>query len=579
MKMINNIVHPGFVMMGFSLLIALMPSKAKGGLSILGACCAAAAGLTLSDSARMTYAISKNFSIELMKVDDLTRAFLFAFCIISILIALYSYQLTSKTEAGVATFYAGCVMSVVLAGDCLSFLIFWELSAVASSYLIYARQSRESSRAAFRYMLVHALGGNILLVGIMLHIYHRGMEIVNISQGPHDASFWLILIGLGINAAIPPLNSWLTDAYPVASMCGTVYLGSFTTKAAIYALIRFLSGTEMLVWAGCFMAIYAAAMAIMENDIARLLCYHIVSQLGMMIAALGTGSPLGIDGASAHAVTNIMFKGVLLMCTGSIVYGTGKRKITELGGLAKKMPVTSTCFLISSLAIAGLPLLSGFASKGLIMESLAEGQYTIPELLISAAGVGTLLSITLKINWFVFFGPSDLDVPIIRKQSYSMDSAVIIGTLISVIFGTFPKILYRFTMYHSDFDPFTLSHVMEYLAIFLGGSIPFFLYIKKMKPHDEFTIDFDWFYRKPLKALFNGIASVLFLIGRWFDVNSLKAVHRLSSCIVDPEQITGRSHVAVIRSMSFENEDRRIGTVIGEAVGTVIILWIVLAFM
>ena len=405
------------------------------------------------------------------------------------------------------------------------------------------------------------------------------MEIVNISQGPHDASFWLILIGLGINAAIPPLNSWLTDAYPVASMCGTVYLGSFTTKAAIYALIRFLSGTEMLVWAGCFMAIYAAAMAIMENDIARLLCYHIVSQLGMMIAALGTGSPLGIDGASAHAVTNIMFKGVLLMCTGSIVYGTGKRKITELGGLAKKMPVTSTCFLISSLAIAGLPLLSGFASKGLIMESLAEGQYTIPELLISAAGVGTLLSITLKINWFVFFGPSDLDVPIIRKQSYSMDSAVIIGTLISVIFGTFPKILYRFTMYHSDFDPFTLSHVMEYLAIFLGGSIPFFLYIKKMKPHDEFTIDFDWFYRKPLKALFNGIASVLFLIGRWFDVNSLKAVHRFSSCIGDPEQITGRSHVAVIRSMSFENEDRRIGTVIGEAVGTVIILWIVLAFM
>ena len=577
--MMNNVLHPGLIMMAFGILIFIMPQKAKGPLSIIAAVCAAAAGLTLSRSANLTYHITDDFSVELLKVDNLSMAFLFAFCIISIILSIYSYRLTDKGEAAIATMYAGSAMSVVLAGDCISFIVFWEASAIASTFLIYARHTRESSRAAFRYMLIHALGGNTLLVGLLLNVYHNGMAIRNLAQGPHDASFWLILIGLGINAAIPPMNSWLTDAYSVASMSGTAYLGSFTTKAAIYALIRFMAGTEMLIWVGCFMAIYAACMAIMENDIGRLLCYHIVSQLGMMVASLGTGSTMGIDGASAHAVANIMFKGVLLMCTGSIVYCTGKRKITELGGLWRKMPVTSTCFLIASLAIAGMPFSSGFASKGLIMESLAQGGYRIPALFITAAGVGTLLSITLKINWFVFFGPSDLDVKQVRTRSISMDLAMITGTAVSVIFGLIPRTLYRFTQYQTSYDPFTMAHVMEYVAIFVGGSVPFFLYLKKMKPHDEFTIDFDWFYRKPLKALFNCISVALNAVGDWCDRHSLNFVHGLSDRLAHPEIMTEGSHFAVIRSMSFENEDRRIGTVIGEAVSAVIILWIVVAFM
>jgi len=148
--------------------------------------------------------------------------------------------------------------------------------------------------------------------------------------GGTGAGYWLVFIGVAVNAAIPPLHTWVADAYPESTPAGTVYMGSFTTKVAIYALIRLFAGTEWLVIVGGLMAVFGACMALIENDLRKLLSYHIVSQLGMMVAGLATGLAVGIDGAALHAAFNILYKGVLLMAAGAVFVATGKKKISEL---------------------------------------------------------------------------------------------------------------------------------------------------------------------------------------------------------------------------------------------------------
>ena len=329
------------------------------------------------------------------------------------------------------------------------------------------------------------------------------------------------------------------------------------------------AGLDALIWIGAAVAVYAACMAIMENNIRRLLAYHIISQLGMMIAAIGAGGALGADAAAAHAFTNILFKGVLMMGAGAVMYATGRSKITELGGLAKKMPVTALCFLISSLAIAGLPGLSGFVSKALVTEAVASAGHEAASLLITAGGVGTLLSITLKINWFVFFGPckNEKDSELSRRVPVTMTAAMIMGTALTVLIGIYPGRFYALLPYGSSAHPYHMAHVLEYIAIFTGGSVPFFIFIRKMKPHDEITLDFDWFYRVALNRIMLGLSKAVSGLLRWCDRHASGAAAYLRTHFGDPYLWTKGSRSVKLKRFSFENESRLIGDVM-----TVIVL-------
>lgn len=556
-----NNLHPGLVMILFGIIILALPEKCRKYLTLAGSVCAFCVFWMMDSHSTLPYKVTDNLTLQLIDTNGVSMVFLMVFVTIGVINAIYSMDLQNKWEAGITCIYAGSNMGIVLAGDLISFIVFWEISAFASTYIIYARHCRRSSRAAFRYVLVHAFGGNMLLAGILVQIFHNGVGLANLSGNMHGAAFWLILIGIGVNAAIPPFNGWIADAYPEATIPGTVYLGSYTTKAAIYALITFFSGTHMLIYVGAFMAIFAACMALLENDIRRLLSYHIVSQLGMMVASLGVGSEIGVDGASAHAVTNIFFKGVLLMCAGSIMKATGTCKITELGGLRKKMPITAFCFLISSMAIAGFPFLSGFASKALIMESLHEYGEGFPAIMITIAGVGTLLSITLKINYFVFFGKCDRQVKV-QNATNSMTTAVVIGTIMSIVIGMKPELLYQQLTYKTMVDPFSIPHIMEYVAIIAGGAIPFFFMLSIMKPHDEISMDFDWFYRRPLVKIIEALSKGLYRVFGWFDRHVLHGVQFFGTGLGNPYLWTEKSGNLKNKSMSFENEDRLIGDVI-----------------
>lgn len=485
--MLNNFMQPGLILIVTGLIALIVPDFVRKVIMI--------AGPVITIAAVM-------FSEE----DRLTVMFGLIFSIIALVAAIYNLNVKDRFELAAEAVYAGSSISVVFADSWIGMLIFWEVMAVASWLIVVASRTEAASKAGFRYLLVHLFGGNLLLAGIVIKLA-SGSTMIECLTGNADAAYWLILAGVAVNAAIPPLNAWIADAYPESTIGGTVYMGSFTTKVGVYCLIRIFAGTELLLYFGVFMAVWGACMALIENDLRRLFAYHIISQVGYMVASLAIGTPTGIDGASAHAFNHILYKGTLLMCAGAVISATGKRKISELGGLAKKMPVTAYCFLIASMAIAGFPLLNGFVSKSLIMNAAAESGLHWAEILLMIASVGTLMSVTLKVNYFVFFGKCEKDievapVPLNRKV------AMIIGACSCIVTGILPNIIYSLTPNQIDGHPFTVDHITQYVQLFAAAAVAFVMYLEHMKPKDKITLDTDWFYRKPLRICINTLSPV-----------------------------------------------------------------------
>ncbi len=546
-------LHPGLILILTGILTLAVPEKAGKLTALIGAAVSAAAMLSLDVSAAISFCFTSDITMELLRVDPLSRLFGLIFCVIALLSGIYSFENQKRGERSAALIYAGSSICVVFAGDLVSLICFWEIMAVASCCLVFAGRTEQAKQASYRYLLMHFFGGNLLLSGIVLLLSegHTQLELLSDDNG---WAFWLIFLGVAVNGAIPPLHTWVPDAYPQSSPTATVYLGSYTTKAAIYVMIRLFAGMEELVMIGALTAIFGACMALIENNLRRLLSYHIVSQLGMMTAALGTGIDVGIDGAALHAVFNILYKGVLLMGAGAVLQMTGTEKITELGGLYRKMPVTASCFLIASLAIAGVPPLNGFVSKGLVMESLKEGGFTAAYWLVMLAGIGTWLSITLKINWFVFFGKEGKrdrfgtggkltvsgkgdEVGPSEREPRCMQAAMILGTSLCILTGVFPDRIYSFLPQGSIGHPYTASHVAEYLFLFAGATGAFFLMRKKMFPHDQLTLDFDWFYRKPLAKAVERLSVLVVKTFQRFEISAENFVWAAKVLPNSPAQI------------------------------------------
>jgi len=295
---------------------------------------------------------------------------------------------------------------VTFAGDFISLYIFWELMAISSALLVWQSREPGAGKAGFRYLLVHIVGGLILLAGIVMHVNspNGSISFENLGDFKHTAGWTLILIAFLINAAVPPLGAWLPDAYPEASVTGAVFMTAFTTKSAIYVLIRGFPGTELLIWLGAAMAVYGVVYAVLENDARRLLAYHIISQVGYMVCAVGIGTKLAINGAASHAFAHILYKALLFMGAGAVIQMTGRRKLSEMGGLYKTMPITLTLYMIGAFAISAVPLFSGFVSKSMIVSAAAEQHYTWIFLTLTLASAGTFLHTGLKLPYYMFFG-------------------------------------------------------------------------------------------------------------------------------------------------------------------------------
>jgi multicomponent Na+:H+ antiporter subunit D len=492
--------HPGLVLILGGCLVPLF----KGGLKRAAMLSAPAAALI--DCLLLKpgmYGVTSFLGQELVfgRVDRLSLVFCYVFSIMALIGMTYALHVEDDWQHAAALTYAGSALGVTLAGDLLSLYVFWELMAVSSALLVFRRRERPAVAAGFRYLLVHVFGGLILLAGIVLH-WSRTGSLAFGSPGNADAGgiAWALILGAFLlNAAVPPLGAWLPDAYPEATVTGAVFMTAFTTKSAVYALIRGYAGTELLVWLGAAMAIYGVVYAVLENDARRLLAYHIISQVGYMVCGVGIGTALALNGAAAHAFAHILYKALLFMGAGAVLQTTGLRKLSDMGGLYKTMPATLGLYMIGAFAISAVPLFSGFVSKSMVVAAAGESHRTAAFLMLSLASAGTFLHTGLKLPYYMFFGRDSGAYG--DEPPRNMLVAMGLAASACVAIGVFPGLLYRVLPNQADFIPYTLRHVTSTVGMLAFTALGFFLLLRSLDPVPTISLDTDWFYRRGAAGL------------------------------------------------------------------------------
>jgi multicomponent Na+:H+ antiporter subunit D len=453
-----------------------------------------------------------NHELVLLQVDRLSLAFGYVFVIMAFLGGIYGFHLKDTGQQVASLLYAGSSLGVIFAGDLLTLFVFWEIMAVGSSWLIWSRRTPESGRAGARYFIVHFVGGLLLLAGIWLHFSSTGSLSVGLFEA--GTASYLILIGFALNAAVPPLHAWLPDAYPEGTVTGSVFLSAFTTKVAVYALIRCFAGFGPLIWAGTIMAIYGVVFAILQNDIRRLLSYHIVSQVGYMVAAVGIGTEMAINGATAHAFTHILYKALLFMGAGAVLHTTGRSKLSELGGLARAMPLTLALYMVGALSISAFPLFSGFVSKSMVVYAAGQNHMGAVVLLLYLVSIATFLSVGLKLPYFTWLGPNRSLKPTTVPVGMYLSMALTAGLCIAI--GVYPSLLYNILPFTVKYEPYTVAKVVESMQLLVFTGLGFWLLVHKLGGKDYITLDTDWFYRRLPRLAYGlayGLACRLFIVG------------------------------------------------------------------
>ena len=487
-------VHPGLLLILGAWLLPFLKGRIKRAAMLVIPAAALIDCLLMTPG---TYGLANFLGQDLVfgRVDRLSLIFSYVFSLMAFLGMIYALHVEDDTQHVAALTYAGAALGVTFAGDFLSLYVFWELMAISSALLVLLRREASAVAAGFRYLLVHIFGGLILLAGIVLHWSQTGsLAFGDMGMWSGGLAWALILIAFMLNAAVPPLGAWLPDAYAQATVTGGVFMTAFTTKSAVYVLIRGFAGTEILVWLGAVMAIYGVVYAVLENDARRLLAYHIISQVGYMVCGVGIGTALATNGATAHAFADILYKALLFMGAGAVLQMTGLRKLSEMGGLYKSMPITLGLYMIGAFAISAVPLFSGFVSKSMVIAAAGESHQAAIFLMLTLASAGTFLHTGLKLPYYMFFG-KDSGVRGTEPPK-NMLVAMSLAAAACVLIGILPGLLYERLPNEVDFVPYTLQHVTSTLGMLGFTALGFFLLLKHLDPVPTISMDTDWFYRR-----------------------------------------------------------------------------------
>ena len=350
-----------------------------------------------------------DYQLTLVRVDKLSLVFGYVFHISAFLGAVYALRVRDGVQHVATLIYVGSAIAAVFAGDLITLFIYWELTAVASVFLIWASRTERAYRAGMRYLIIQVGSGVVLLAGVILHVSATGSlefgKLIGDDGLLRSASTGVLLIFLafGIKSAFPLLHNWLQDSYPESTPTGTLFLSIFTTKMAIYALARGFPGTESLIWIGAAMTAFPIFYAVIENDLRRVLTYSLNNQLGFMVVGIGIGTEMALNGTASYAFANIIFEGLLFMAMGAVLLRTGTCKGSELGGLYKSMPITTSLCIVGAASISAFPFLSGFVTKSLVLEETAGAHHTVAWLVLLFASAGVFHHSGIKIPYFAFF--------------------------------------------------------------------------------------------------------------------------------------------------------------------------------
>ena len=432
------------------------------------------------------------YPIEPLEVSPVRRMFATVFTIMAFTGALFSFRTAKTAELGAAFAYASGAVGVSFAGDLITLFIWWEIMAIFSTIVVWCGGTEASRRAGIRYAMMHLLSGILLKIGIEGVYVHTGSLDIQAMLAT-DFYRWLILIGILINAAAPPFSAWLPDAYPETSPTGAVFLSAFTTKTAVLALILLFPGEQVLIWIGLYMVFYGIIYALLENDARRILAYSIINQVGFMVTAIGIGTELALNGAALHAFAHIIYKALLLMSAGVVVYRTGMRKCTDLGGLFRTMPVTCICGIIGALAISSFPLTSGYTTKTMISVAAEQEHLVFVWYMLAAASAGVFLHAGIKFPWFVFFQKDSGLRP--KDAPWNMAAAMIFFAFLCIALGIYPDPLYAMLPNAAIVSLYKPEKVVLYLQLLLFSGLAFFLLLNYMKRTLTITLDLDWIWR------------------------------------------------------------------------------------
>ncbi len=503
--MTNNL-HPTVIYFAAAAVLGLFPCKRRGYL-LLASSVMGLWAVHLLDPGIATQSALLDLELSPLRVDRLSKVFGYIFALNSIAAALFALHLQDARQQLAALLYIGSAIGSAFAGDMLTLYVFWEMMAVSSTFLILARQSRRAQDAGLRYILMHLFGGLVMLIGIIIHFRATG-SLGFAAFAPGSAGSWMILIGILVNASAVPFSSWLSDSYPEATVTGGVILSAYTTKAAVYALLRGYPGWDALIVVGCVMTVYGIIYALLENDMRRILAYSITNQVGFMVTGAGIGTALAVNGAAAHAFCHIIYKSLLWMSAGAVLAMTGRSKCTELGGLHKTMPWTLALGLIGALAISSFPGTSGFTSKSMIIQAAADSHLTWVLFILEVASAGVFLHAGIKFPYFVFFAKDRGLRP--REAPRHMLLAMGIPAFLCIYLGIHPEPLYGILPYEvGGFNVYEAGKVVAQLQLLMSSALTFFLMLPMLKRTDTIAIELDWFYRKGGRVLYSLLDYIL----------------------------------------------------------------------
>ena len=438
-----------------------------------------------------------------VEVDKQAKVFGYLFHLAALVAGIYSFHVRDPWQISMALFYAASAVGVAFAGDMISLFLWWEGLAITSVFQIWGRKTKEAEESGFRYLFFHVSSGLLLLAGILFRYHGEGpsaflLEPLTESLEAGDLGSWLILLAIGIKAAFPGLHTWLKDGYSEATPTGPVWLCAFTTKCAVCMLVRLFPGADILITIGGVMAMFPIFYAVIENDLRRVLCYSKINQIGFMVVGIGIGTELAIDGAIAHAFTHVLYKGLLFMSMGAVLFRTGEIRGSHLGGLYKSMPWTTGFCIVGAASISAFPLFSGFISKSIIITETARNGHMVIWLCLLFASAGVFHHAGIKIPFFAFFAHDSGKRP--KEAPLNMLIAMGISSFMCIFLGCNPQWLYEMLPYGAaGYHPYDATHVITQVEILLFSALAFTLLNLWGKYPPELpsvNLDIDWIYRK-----------------------------------------------------------------------------------
>lgn len=523
-------INPGLILVIGAVLVPLLPQTLRRWYLLALPVVGFIQVHTLADGTSVTMDML-GMTLEVLRVDGLSRVWGYIFNIAAFLSMLFAWHDKDTMQQVSAPVYAGAAIGAVFAGDLVTLFVYWELTAISSVFLIWASRTERAYKTGMRYLLIQVGSGVILLAGVLLWYAKTGsIDFGKIGIGTLAGN--LIFIAFGIKCAFPLLHNWLQDAYPEATVTGTVVLSAFTTKLAVYALARGFAGTEVLIYVGATMTAFPIFYAVIENDLRRVLAYSLNNQLGFMVVGIGIGTELSLNGTASHAFSHILYKALLFMSMGAVLFRTGTCKGSELGGLYKSMPWTTGFCIVGAASISAFPLFSGFVSKSMIMTAAAADHRWFVWGVLLFASAGVFHHSGIKIPYFAFFAHDSGKR--VKEAPWNMLLAMGLTAFLCIFIGVYPKALYDILPFPVDYVPYTTAHVITQLQLLMFSALAFtVLMLYKIYPPElkSTNLDTDWFYRKLFPCVLGWVGSVIRKVDRMIRDEALTVLGDLTAMI------------------------------------------------